>query len=88
MSFMDRTERVRKLVDQQLQLLGSHCQEAPRETLLIRDGYFCGRRFDRDGYEAVWFEEERQIKFFDPHGVLLAVHEDASQLEPQTRRAA
>ena len=35
-----------------------------RETLLIRHGNYCGRRFEADGAYAIWFLEEDQIKFY------------------------
>lgn len=41
------------------------------ESLLIRGGYFCGRRFEMDGFSAIWFVEERQLKVYDPDGQLL-----------------
>jgi hypothetical protein len=32
------------------------------EAMLIRDGYFCGRRFRFQLYHAVWFIEEDEVK--------------------------
>ena len=29
-----------------------------RESMLIRDEFFCGRRFHSDQYDAIWFIEE------------------------------
>lgn len=29
-----------------------------RETILIRNGCYCGRRFETDGGHAIWFCEE------------------------------
>src|SRR6476620_8687471 len=47
----------------------------PRETVLIRDGLYCGRRFDVENGHAVWFMEEEQIKFFRADGRLARVIE-------------
>lgn len=33
-----------------------------RECMLIRDGFFCGRRFAHDSIDAVWFVEEDELK--------------------------
>src|SRR6056297_524232 len=33
-----------------------------RESVLIRDGFFCGRRMETDAYRAVWFIEEDELK--------------------------
>lgn len=44
-----------------------------RESILIRKGFYCGRRFDACGFEAVWFFEEDQLKFYDPADELRGV---------------
>lgn len=33
-----------------------------RESMLIRDGFFCGRRFAHDSINGVWFLEENELK--------------------------
>lgn len=40
------------------------------ETTLIRGGVYCGRKFSLLGYSAVWFQEEGQIKLYQPSGHL------------------
>ena len=63
----------------------------PSEAMLIRDGYFCGRRFSGGGYEAVWFIEENQIKFYDREGSLLeslSVTPEALRTTDASRKAA
>lgn len=40
------------------------------ETTLIRGGCYCGRKFSLLGYSAVWFQEEGQIKLYQPSGHL------------------
>lgn len=44
-----------------------------QESILIRDGYYCGRRFDAGSLEAVWFLEEDQVKISDVLGTVLCV---------------
>ena len=41
------------------------------ETILIRDGFYCGRSFACDGLRAVWFVEENLLKFFDRNNGVL-----------------
>lgn len=38
------------------------------ETILIRDGFYCGRCFACDSHRAIWFVEEKVIKFYGPDG--------------------
>ncbi|HBJ35811.1 MAG TPA: hypothetical protein DDZ51_13905 [Planctomycetaceae bacterium] len=47
--------------------------EAASEAMLIRDGFFCGRRFRFENYQAVWFLEEDEVKIRDTDGNVLAM---------------
>lgn len=59
------------------------------ESILIRDGYYCGRRFQLDGLQAVWFVEENELKVYNADGSLLLVTEaSAPYVAPAIRRAA
>jgi hypothetical protein len=60
--------QIRYLVRQKFVQLGSLAESSTSESILIRDGFFCGRRFRNDGLEAVWFVEESEIKFYDREG--------------------
>lgn len=51
----------------------------PQETILIRDGMYCGRRFYIDDFMAVWFIEEGEIKFYDQAGAVATVEKLATQ---------
>lgn len=42
------------------------------EATLIRDGFFCGRRFRFPLHQAVWFVEEDEVKIRDLQGNVLA----------------
>ncbi len=81
-------ERIRLVIAQQLSQLGATGTDSVGESILIRDGLFCGRKFRCSGYQVVWFIEEDEIKFFSPCGELLkstsaiaCIHEYEAQLE-------
>lgn len=80
------TERVRRFVSQALAELGRADAEEIRETILIRDGYYCGWRFETDAGAAIWFVEENQVKVFRADGTIAQVLE--TQAPPEERRAA
>lgn len=64
-------ERIRTAISAELVSLGVTDVADLRETILIRDGLFCGRKFQCQGHHVVWFIEENEIKFFGPQGNLL-----------------
>jgi hypothetical protein len=39
-----------------------------QETMLIRQGCYCGKRLSTQGYSGIWFVEEGQIKLLGPDG--------------------
>lgn len=41
------------------------------ESIMIRDGFYCGRNFRFASLRAVWFAEEEQVKIYDADGSLL-----------------
>lgn len=64
-------ERIRNAISAELVALGVTDIAELRETILIRNGLFCGRKFQCQGHHVVWFIEENEIKFFGPEGNLL-----------------
>jgi hypothetical protein len=64
------TESVRCLVTEAFAELGSPPATEVRETILIRDGGYCGRRFENDQAAAVWFVEEDQLKVYRADGTI------------------
>ena len=56
------------------------------ESLLIRNGHYCGQRFQSGPLTAVWFAEEDQIKFHAGDGRLLLVVKP-SDSRPDARAA-
>lgn len=67
-----KTEKVRGLIRETFGRLGVAADDV-RETILIRDGYYCGRRYECDGLQAIWFIEENQLKFHSQDGRVLEV---------------
>jgi hypothetical protein len=59
---------VRKLIADHFAALGRDLSDGLHETILIRQGYYCGRRFSLNGCQAIWFIEEKEIKFYDQQG--------------------
>src|SRR5262245_49648753 len=57
------TDEVRRLVAQRFAQMGVADPEQVEESILIRDGNYCGRRFQAEFAVAVWFVEENEIKF-------------------------
>ena len=43
------------------------------ESILIRDGFYCGRRFELGSHRAVWFLEEDVLKIYSRQGELQCV---------------
>ncbi len=65
------TDVVRHHLRQRFTSLGADPAAQLHESLLIRGGFYCGRRFQCDGMQAVWFVEEQQLKLFDRDGCLV-----------------
>jgi hypothetical protein len=57
-------ERVREIVRSAFAAQGLTETDEFSESILIRDGYYCGRSFSCSGMRAVWFIEENLLKFF------------------------
>lgn len=64
-------EKIRQAIAWQLGSLGVRDTSLMHETILIHNGLFCGRKFQCEEFEVVWFLEEDEIKFFSPCGDLL-----------------
>ncbi len=68
---MADTRTVRQSIQESLWALGAARESRWAESLLMREGNYCGHRFNCDGFEAVWFVEENQVKFYSPLGGLI-----------------
>ncbi len=67
------TVTVRELVAETFAELGVADLSDLRETILIKGGGYCGRRFETDAATAIWFVEEDQLKVFWGDGTLARV---------------
>ncbi len=63
---LSNPQRIRGLISDTLVSLGAPGSAVVQESLLIRAGTYCGHRFRKGDYQAVWFVEEDQVKFFGP----------------------
>lgn len=72
-------EQVRLLVRRTFMELQIPVAEGLEETILIRNGFYCGRRFATTAAHAVWFCEENQLKFYGPQGTVLHVLQNVDQ---------
>ncbi|MFO0922182.1 MAG: hypothetical protein U0905_06800 [Pirellulales bacterium] len=69
---------------------GHEIAEPVRETILIQNGYYCGRKYQSEGHTLVWFVEEDQLKMYGPNGALMWSCKPHAFLSssPNIRRAA
>lgn len=74
MHYAHLTEQIRRCARSRMESLGAEPKAEMIETILIRDGHYCGRRFECDGFCAVWFVEENQVKFYERDGGVAAAH--------------
>jgi hypothetical protein len=81
-------EAIRRLVAGTFSALGIDPEHEYRESILICDGAYCGRRFETAEGHAIWFLEEDQLKFYRPDGSVLRVLEPATAYSIPERVAA
>jgi hypothetical protein len=73
MDSVELLQQIRKVIRETFAEFGGSTDQSLGEAMLIRDGFFCGRRFQCDGLHAVWFLEEHEIKFYDRNGANIRV---------------
>lgn len=56
-----------------------------REAILIRNEFYCGRRFHTDTHQAIWFIEEDELKIYRDGGELICVL-SSQQIDDQVRQ--
>lgn len=81
-------QQVRDLIRDKFQVMGVAEESQFTESILIQDGYYCGRRFCRDGVQAIWFVEEGQIKFYCREGTVVEVCSPTTIREARQEKAA
>ena len=88
MSHSVQLERIRHFVQQTFLQLSADAPSSIRETILVQNGYYCGRRFTGDDLHAVWFVEEGELKFYGPDGTVLKVTKADAITRDEGRAAA
>ena len=71
MENVPKTRLIRQYIRSMMSVLGDQSLANVVESLLLRDGVYCGHCFRRAGYQVIWFVEENQIKLFGPDGSLI-----------------
>jgi hypothetical protein len=80
---------VRHLVADALARVAGEGPDSIRESILIREGLYCGRRFETSAGYAIWFVEENQVKIFERAGRVIDVLQlEESAPAPLTHRLA
>lgn len=67
------TDRIRRLAQTHFRDQGHAQPDDFQETLLVHNGFFCGRRFTSQDVSVVWFIEEHELKFYGPDGTVQQV---------------
>jgi hypothetical protein len=65
-----QTKEVREHVHQVFLQHGVDKDALIEEAILIRDGFYCGRCFECESLQAIWFVEEDQLKIYNEQGVV------------------
>jgi hypothetical protein len=64
---------VRQVVREIFAELGQAEDCQATEHILLREDMYCGRRFQADGLQAIWFIEENEIKIYERDGSVARV---------------
>jgi hypothetical protein len=76
MPHCEHLEIIRTLVRSAFRELGANEDAQLREKILIREDLYCGRRFQCNDLQAVWFIEEDEIKIYGSDGAVVKVLND------------
>jgi hypothetical protein len=87
MPHAELTEHVRHLVAEAFARANMPQPGEFSESILIKGGNYCGRRFVGEGGHAIWFVEENQLKIYGADGKLAHVISTIAARQP-LRRAA
>lgn len=80
MGHAEQLSQVRDVVREKFLSLGALPDSEVTELVLIRDGQYCGRKFQTMGtsIQAIWFCEEDQLKIYRPDSGTVEVVEGLS----------
>jgi hypothetical protein len=82
---------IRQIVRDIFAELGQAADCQATEHILLRDDVYCGRRFQADGLQAIWFIEENEVKIYAKDGSVARVLSPSEILpleETERRQAA
>ena len=93
MEHLERLRMVRDLVRDQLaslqrESIGAQSDQAWRESILLKEDHYIGRRFFWSGYGAIWLIEEDTIEFRLPDGETQATWRASDLWQAPARKAA
>jgi hypothetical protein len=88
MHHAELTESVRGIAARILAELRLSDGTPPRESVLLRDNIYCGRRFEAEHGDALWFFEEDELKIIGADGRVRRVIHAVSRLMTPQRAAA
>jgi hypothetical protein len=88
MHHAELTQSVREMAARLLAELRLSDGSELRESLLLREGLYCGRRFEAEHGDAIWFIEEDELKIIGADGRVRRVIHAVSQLVMPKRAAA
>jgi hypothetical protein len=72
MTNSQRLAAVRRCLDRWLDAQNPDSEIEIRDSVLIRNGFYVGRRFLLGTFSAVWFMEEDEVKVHDASGSMIA----------------
>lgn len=87
MDHLDYLEKLRRYVQATFEELGAEVTTL-NETLLLRGGHYCGRRFRAGAHSAIWFSDENEVKFYTPEGGVARVLRPSVLADLESKRAA
>ncbi len=81
-------QSIRSALARRLELPSDTADEQIRETILVKAGIYCGRRFTVHGHVLTWFVEENEIKLMGPDGRLVISCSAGGFVNPDAARRA
>jgi hypothetical protein len=82
-----RLERIRQLVEETFDELAQDATAPVRETILVQNGHYCGRRFTCGRLQAIWFVEEGELKFYGEDGSVFKMTTSDAAADDEKRAA-
>ena len=88
MPHAELTQRVREFAGETFAQLGLEDGHEPQEIILVRDGAYCGRRFEVEDAQAVWMIAEDRLTMISAGGEVLGEWGEVSCGISVVRKAA